>query len=39
VVEAAREGKLELLAIPASAQIGEEYRRLRDVLDAADRLR
>lgn len=38
VVEACREGCLEVYALPASAQIGDGYYRLRDVADAPDRL-
>ena len=38
VVAAARLGKLELFAIPASAQIGDSFRRYRDVLDIVDDL-
>jgi hypothetical protein len=33
VVKAARHGSLEVYAIPATAQIGEEFRRYRDLLD------
>ena len=33
VVLAAREGGLELRAVPTTAQIGEEFRRYRDLLD------
>jgi len=33
VVEAARHGSLEVYAVPATAQIGEEFRRYRDLLD------
>ena len=36
VVEAAREGGIELFAIPASAQIGEGYHRMRDLLDVLE---
>lgn len=35
---AARTGGMELFAIPATAQIGEEFLRFRDLLDAAPRL-
>ena len=38
VVEAAHEGNVELFAIPAAVQIGEEYRRVKDVLGLADYL-
>jgi hypothetical protein len=33
VVAAARRGSMEIYAIPATAQIGDEFRRYRDVLD------
>ena len=38
VVEAAHEGNVELFAIPAAVQIGEEYRRIKDILGVADHL-
>ncbi|MDW7711522.1 MAG: hypothetical protein SCH98_13720 [Deferrisomatales bacterium] len=38
LTEAARAGGLELLAIPATAQLGEEFCRFRDLLDVARRL-
>lgn len=38
VVEACREGGLELFSIPANAQIGDDYRRFRDLTDLAEHL-
>jgi hypothetical protein len=38
LVAAARTGGLELFAVPATAQIGEEFHRFRDLLDVARRL-
>lgn len=38
VAEACRLGGVELCALPASAQIEDGFYRLRDVVDAADRL-
>jgi hypothetical protein len=39
LVAAVRPGGLELFCIPAFAQVGDEYRRLRDVLDAIGKAR
>ncbi|MEW6490742.1 MAG: hypothetical protein AB1578_22870 [Thermodesulfobacteriota bacterium] len=38
LVTAARTAGLELFAVPATAQIGEEFHRFRDLLDATRRL-
>ena len=38
VVEACHDGGLEVRAIPANAQIGDEYHRFRDLLDVARHL-
>jgi len=39
LVAAVRPGGLELFCIPAFAQVGDEYRRLRDVLDVIGKAR
>lgn len=39
LVAAVRPGGLELFCIPAFAQVGDEYRRLRDVLDVLGKAR
>ncbi|MBE0618538.1 MAG: hypothetical protein IH608_11525 [Proteobacteria bacterium] len=38
LVAAAREGRMELFAVPATAQIGDGYYRFRDLLDVRQRL-
>jgi hypothetical protein len=38
IVASAREGKVELFSIPATAQIGEAFLRFRDLLEIVDRL-